>query len=512
MTEIDTTCLQDCIARYQAVIPGLAKLAPQLKADSLAPLMDSYEQCYPLLEKALWSGASQFEPLLDCYQALFREQDALIRQHAASSGSAEEGYQFILSIPVADRPSHLRTCLESIYQLCERFGYGGKTGGVYSRIKVVVAEDSRDEESVRQHIELAEEYCRKGLQVFHFGQDEQYGLLQSIPAEDRQTLGNVLTTQPKDRFYLKGQAANRNLSVLKCLQLTEDRSRTLYYFVDSDESFCVNRQTGAGEEAVYALNYFHSIDRIFRTTDTLMLTGKMVGDPPVSPSVMAANFLDDVTAFFIRLAQMRGVDDCRFHDSSQALSAEQSSGAVYHDMAGLFGFENINTTFPYQCRLQGEHDHGACLRICRTTQRLLLWRTSDAQDLVFLRQWLQRAHAGAHVYPGNYIVNYAGLKYIIPFGHLRLRMSGPTAGRLIAAEIAGRFASVNCPTCIGAPLRRAWSDDVPSRRGTETRRTGKHRSIQRVRAPVLWRPDAVHHRSAGQSRRMSASPLNRTAS
>jgi len=35
---------------------------------------------------------------------------------------------------------------------------------------------------------------------------------------------------------------------------------------------------------VYALNYFHAIDRIFRTTDTLMLTGKMVGDPPVSPS------------------------------------------------------------------------------------------------------------------------------------------------------------------------------------------------------------------------------------
>jgi len=29
------------------------------------------------------------------------------------------------------------------------------------------------------------------------------------------------------------------------------------------------------------------------------------------------------------------------------------------------------------------------------------------------------------VYPGNYVVNYAGLKYIIPFGHLRLRMFRP---------------------------------------------------------------------------------------
>ena len=36
-------------------------------------------------------------------------------------------------------------------------------------------------------------------------------------------------------------------------------------------------------------------------------------------------------------------------------------------------------------------------------------------------------------------------KYIIPFGQLRLRMSGPTAGRLIQAEIKQRFASVNLP-------------------------------------------------------------------
>jgi hypothetical protein len=49
------------------------------------------------------------------------------------------------------------------------------------------------------------------------------------------------------------------------------------------------------------------------------------------------------------------------------------------------------------------------------------------------------------LYPGNYIVNRAGLRYIIPFGHLRLRMSGPTAGRLIQAEIGQRFASVNLP-------------------------------------------------------------------
>jgi len=446
MTEIVATSLQDCITRYQAVVPELAKLAPQLEAGSSAALIDSYEQCYSLLEKVLWSDVSQFESLLDCYQSLFREQDVLIRQHAASGGDLDKRYHFILSIPVADRPSHLHTCLESLYQLCERFSYGGKVEGVYSHIKVVVAEDSRGEENIRRHMELAEEYSCKGLQVYHFGQEEQYALLQSIPAEDRKLLGHVLTTQPKDRFYLKGQAANRNLSILKCLQLTEDKDRTLYYFVDSDESFCVNRQTGGGEEAVYALNYFHYIDRIFRATDTLVLTGKIVGDPPVSPSVMAANFLDDVTAFFIRLARMRGEDGCGFHGPDQKPSAAQSSGAIYHDMAGLFGYEKISDTFPYRCPLQGEHDNAACLRTFSARLAAFFFGEHLTRKTFFTYgNGFREVTPARTVYPGNYIANYEGLKYIIPFGHLRLRMSGPTAGRLIAAEIHGRFASVNLP-------------------------------------------------------------------
>jgi len=446
MTDIETASLQACIARYGDSIPELAGLADTSVADSPASRIERYEQCFPLLETALWSGTLDFEPLLDCYQSIFREQDALVRQQAEAAGRADERYHFILVIPVADRPAHLRTCLDSIYQVCERFGYGGKIAGVYARIKVVLAEDSRSEGNIRQHIELAETYRRKGLQVVHFGQDEQYELLQAIPVKERKTLGNLLTTQPKDRFYLKGQAANRNLSILKCLQLTEDKGRTLYYFVDSDESFCVNRQTGAGEDAVYAVNYFHCIDRIFRTTDTVMLTGKLVGDPPVSPAVMAANFLDDVTAFLVRLATARGADSCRFHDCVHASPADPSAGAVYHDMASLFGFNNIRGTYPYRCPLQGDHDHAACLR--RFADRLAAFFFGEhlTRRTFFSYGDGYRALTPARtVYPGNTVVNYAGLKYVIPFGHLRLRMSGPTAGRLIAAEIHDRFASANLP-------------------------------------------------------------------
>jgi hypothetical protein len=441
-----TLQLQECLANYAAIIPGLADIPVPQHGEPPATLIARYEQCYPLLEQAMWSGAAEFGALLACYQSLFREQETLIRQQAEATGTPDDRYHFLLSIPVADRPAHLRSCLESIYQVCERFGYGGKTGGVHDRVRVVIAEDSREAHHVRQHVELAGEFTRKGLQVFHFGLEEQYDLLQSIPSTLRQRLGNLLTTQPRERFYRKGQAANRNLSILKCLQLTENRDRTLYYFVDSDESFCVNRLTGAGEEAVPAVNYFHAIDRIFRSTDTRLLTGKMVGDPPVSPAVMAVNFLDDVTAFFNRLAQVRGDADCRFHDLTPEDAAGLSAGAVYHDMAGLFGYANRDTGFPYRCPLSGAHDHADCLRAFARRLAAFFFGEHLTRRTVFAygRGFTERTPART-LYPGNYIASYEGLKYVIPFGHLRLRMSGPTAGRLIAAEIQDRFASANLP-------------------------------------------------------------------
>ncbi len=444
MADMDVSSLRNCIELYESAIPGLERFAQQLStlssqpdADTLDAFIDLYEQLYPLLEQTLWSGDADFHKLLECYQALFREQDALIRQRAT-----DDRYHFILSIPVADRPSHLRACLESIHQICQQFGYGGNASGYYGKIKVIVAEDSREADNIRQHLELVEEYRQKGLQVFHLGQDEQYELLQSIPEQERALLGNILTTQSRERFYLKGQAANRNLSYLKFLQLTENRDNTLYYLVDSDQSFCVNRQTDTGEEVVYALNYFHYIDQVFRTTDTMMLTGKLVGDPPVSPAVMAANFLDDVTAFFTTMAETTGGMSCSFHGAPGA----QPGDAAYHDMSKLFGFENKINTYDYRCRLEGEHDHIACLIDFASrlnsfffgehlTRRTFFSYGNGIAELVPART----------IYPGNYIVNYAGLKYIIPFGNLRLRMSGPTAGRLIQAEIGERFASINLP-------------------------------------------------------------------
>lgn len=456
MTAIRITYLRDCTARY----PELAELASQLptqpEPEALQSLIQLYEQCYPVLEKAMWGSESDFDSLLDYYHSLFREQEALIQQSAQYHHDGDDRYHFILSIPVADRPHHLRTCLESIYQLCEKFGYGGKTSGYYDRIRVIVAEDSRDEENIRQHIALVDEYRDKGLQVFHLGQAEQYELLQAIPERQRTLLGNLLTTQPQERFYLKGQAANRNLSYLKFLQLTENRHNTLYYLVDSDQYFFVNRQTQAGEEPVYALNYFYYINRIFQHSDTLMLTGKLVSDPPVSPSVMAANFLDDVSRFFTELARMEERQPCQFH----GLPEQRPGDAAYHDMAGLFGFKDKVKSYPYRCRLEGEHDHGACLRdFARRLNAFFFGEHLTRKTLFSYHNGFDELVPARTIYPGNYIVNYEGLKYIIPFGNLRLRMSGPTAGRLIAAEIKDRFASVNLPMFHGRTSQDDLRDD-----------------------------------------------------
>jgi hypothetical protein len=448
MSSVATTQLADCIARHAASIPGLSDIAKQLQggADPVA----LYEQCYPLLEQAMWSGTADFHALLADYQALFREQEALIKL----SGQ-DERCDFIIGIPIADRPPHLRACLESIYQVCRLFDYGGKTSGTWDKIQVVVAEDSRLEANIRRHIELAEEYRQKGLRVHHFGQDEQYKLLQRLPVDKRERLGNILTTQPREKFYLKGQAANRNLSYLRFLQLTKDKDKTLYYLVDSDQSLCVNRQTASGDEAVYALNYFHTIDRIFRSTDTLVLTGKMVGDPPVSPSVMAANFLDDVTAFFARLATLNSGEACRFHGAQQ-----KPGDAAYHDLARLFGYENESATYDYACRLTGAHDHASCLNdFCIRLNAFFFGEHLTRKTRFEYKGEFSQLIPARTVYPGNTIVNYAGMKYIIPFGHLRLRMSGPTAGRLIAAEIGPRFASFNMPNLHQRTTKAGLNDD-----------------------------------------------------
>ncbi len=405
-------------------------------ATEISQQIKIYDEVYPLLEQQIWQG-DNFDENLALYQALFREQESLIAHRGA-----DDRYAFILSIPIADRPDHLQNCLQSIFQLCHLYQYGGNKDGVFQKIRVIVAEDSQQAENIAQDKRIAEDFCAKGLQVEHVDLQQQYELLHSIPPPQRQQLGSILTTQPREKFYRKGQAANRNLSYLKMLQMTHNPDRTLYYLVDSDQLFEQNRQTPNGDGTVAALNYFYTIDRIFRQTDTLMLTGKLVGDPPVSPSVMAVNFLDDVIHFLQQMQSLAANQPCSFH----RVSTVPSGAAAYHDMAYMFGFEKPTQQYDYRCPLPGEHPHLSCLEFF--TSRLNAFFFGEH---LTRKTWFEYAGRfdtltpARTIYPGNYIVRYEGLKYIIPFGDLRLRMSGPTTGRLVQAEIGARFASANLP-------------------------------------------------------------------
>ena len=447
------TTLRTVFDRYRARLPQLTGLEKKLSASSLEAAVDLYDSVYPLLERQLWAGTGFDDELLGLYQSLFREQEAL-RQELGQ----DKRYAFAISIPIADRPDHLRACLESIYQLCRLYGYGGKERGLFSKVTVVIAEDSKSLHCVEKDVALAAEYTAKGLRVIHFGQQEQFELLSQLPEGHRQRVSSIVGTidaSSADDFYHKGQAVMRNLSYLKLIQLGP-HSETLYYFVDSDQTFQQDLPSAGGDRRVSAINYFYNINRIFCETNTQMLTGKLVGDPPVSPSVMAGNFLDDVNAFMQQLAGHDAHGDCKFHAESRVIAGD----AAYHDMAKLFGFDSPIDSYPYYCQLGPAHDHIACLNAFANRLDWFFFGEHPTRKTYFSYEApFSEITPARTIYPGNYITTFEGLKYIIPFGQLRLRMSGPTAGRLIQAEIGERFASVNMPMLHSRVLQQEFIDE-----------------------------------------------------
>jgi hypothetical protein len=184
------------------------------------------------------------------------------------------------------------------------------------------------------------------------------------------------------------------------------------------------------------------LDRIFAGQGVQLLTVKVVGDPPVSPAVMAGTFLDDIGRF---LGQMQGADRgaaCGFHGQ------ERHSGgdAAYHDMAELFGFRGEGAAYDYHCPLAEPHDHHACLDAF--SARLdHFFDGEHATRVTFFEPNgdFTATRPARTVYTGNYVCNREGLLHFIPFAPLKLRMAGPALGRILRAELGGRFVSANLP-------------------------------------------------------------------
>jgi hypothetical protein len=394
--------------------------------DDVAILLPLYDRVIPLVETALWESA--LEPAwVERYHALFAEMEG----HIAAAGN-DSRHRLVVVVPVADRPQQLRTCLMSLVGTAQAFSVGA------GKLVVVIADDSRAVEHIAENRAIAAEILTPGIEVIYFGIEEQLAELDGLAAEDRQVLQHIIGSAAPDAFWHKGASIMRNITYLMLNRMAPHDTELLFLFVDSDQEFHAN--TAAGRE-VFTTHYFYHIDRIFRQSPVEVLTGKVVGDPPVSPAVMAGTLLEDVLALLSEIAGLGAAAPCTFH-----LDSTRQADAAYHDMATLFGFEQSAQAHRYQCPLQGPHDHAACLS--GFAQRLNRFFDGEHPTRVtpYRHVDVQASLTPARtVYTGNYVLSPGALKYFIPFAGLQLRMAGPVLGRLIQASSGGAFVSANLP-------------------------------------------------------------------
>lgn len=423
--------------------PALAGLQQQLEQQTKSQppadntqIIECYHAAIAILDKEIWS-AGMDEALLEQYQLLFQELENQIALQ-----DHDPRHKFVVVIPVADRPRHLQSCLQSLLTLCQTFGYGGHTGQHFNKVTVIIADDSKEQPNILQHQQISRDFHNQGLETIYFGLEEQQQQLAKLPTNDKTQLQNIIGNFAGSAFYHKGPSITRNITYLKLNELNNGNEKLLFYFVDSDQEFQIKVRCGKEDKEIFAINYFYQLDRIFSQHDVRILTGKVVGDPPVSPAVMAGTFLDDVIGFVQRMAASESQQPCQFHQQAQP----DDNDAAYHDMADLFGFQAVTAAYPYPCPLQGAHTQADSFASFASrlnpffhgehpTRKSYFTGTVPVSDIQTART----------IYTGNYIFNSRGLSYFIPFARLKLRMAGPTLGRIIKAECQQQFVSANLP-------------------------------------------------------------------
>jgi hypothetical protein len=447
-------------------------------ADSLA----AQDAAIAEIERRLWDGGFNAAHL-DAYQAAWRARETLI---AAAGNDAR--HDFIIVIPVADRPQHIQACLASLLALCRAYGYGGQDDeGHFRKIAVIVADDSDQAENVAANQALARHYTAQGLATVCFTPAEQALLVDGLGTATQAALARVIG-KPRagadDPFGHKGQGVMRNLAALLLDRMPANGNRRLFWSLDSDQEFSVKVPTAAGDRNVMAVNFFHWLDRIFSECDALVLTGKVVGDPPVSPAVMAANFLEDVVGFLRWSAEGEPAGACRNHAQEHRREGE----AAYHDMADMFGFRAAADAYRYHCTLDGTHSDADCFAHFAARLNSFFYGEHPTRVSYYVHDAVMRTVQPARtVYAGNYIFRPEALGFFIPFAAQRLRMSGPTLGRLMRAEIGPRFVSANLPMLhkrtVEATGQAEFRPGIETKEQEETRRAAPSVSSPPGRTP-----------------------------
>ncbi|MFV2004608.1 MAG: hypothetical protein ACC650_05340 [Gammaproteobacteria bacterium] len=431
---------QDACIKNPDIENIIKQLSKSTDDKAITRVISLFKKTLNQLEQDIWEGVP-VEETIEQYQNTFKTLEKLYPLK-----SSDKRYAFKIVIPVADRPQHLKQCLNSLLTLCRNYEYGGIKNKQFCKVSVLIADDSRQKNNIESHKDYCTEFTNSGLKTEYFGLDEQLRLISNLSTADHSLasiVSDVKTIKDTAEFSHKGASIMRNITYLKLqhdfLKNTSTEN-TLIYFIDSDQEFCIN--SSQSDKKYYAINYFHYLNEIFNAQKITVLTGKVVGDPPVSPSVMAGNFQQDVQNFLNTIADMAPGSTCQFHQHQN----DSKDDAAYHDMADLFGFSQQGRKFKYHCTLQDKHNNADCFNeFSKKLGHFFFGEHPTRKTFFNFDSGFSETVPARTVYTGNYVIKPEALTHFIPFATLKLRMAGPVLGRILKAEIPHQFVSANLP-------------------------------------------------------------------
>jgi glycosyltransferase involved in cell wall biosynthesis len=427
--------------------------------ERVATLRSVYEKAIASVEEeAVRSG--YLLDLLKLQRGLYAELESFL-----STGDQDARHRFFVVIPVADRPKMLKNCLTSLIEQCRLFNYSGITidkNGTsrYNKVTLLIIDDSKDRTNIFKIKDMASEMEEAGINTLYVGLDEQTAFLNQLPSELKARLSGLIGEPHNQVLPLKGPSITRNITYLYINELLKGfREKALIYFLDSDEEFRVRVRLSGTISDIPFINYFYWIDRIFESSGIEVMTGKVVGDPPVTPSVMINTFLHDLTLFFETASAFAPTDDCPFHEPHQS----GTFSADYHDLRKLFGYEGSSSSGKYRCIKIERHTVKDCFEdfSCKAIGFFYGLHPTRPQLFTYAHDFLKTEKART-VYTGNYVFSKDGLRHFIPYAELGLRMAGPTLGRILKSKIKERFFSANLPLLHRRTLSDTHRDEFRS--------------------------------------------------
>jgi len=155
-------------------------------------------QCASLIDalRLTQEGEGVNASLLESYHAAFQEMERLI----ALKGN-DDRHQFVIVIPVADRPQHLKSCLDSLLHLCRSFGYGGFADHRYRKVSVIIADDSRDADNMVRNQAIANDCEAQGIATRYFGLSEQLDQMNALTGAEKKALSGILGDTDRETFF-----------------------------------------------------------------------------------------------------------------------------------------------------------------------------------------------------------------------------------------------------------------------------------------------------------------------